>query len=109
MVVATDAPLGHRNLRRLAARTMLGLGRTGAAGSNGSGDYAIAFSTHRGDKRLSNDRLSPLFLAVIEATEEAVYNSLFKAVTTTGNGRTVRALPLAQTMRILRNYGVLEE
>src|SRR5262249_55522679 len=103
VVIATDAPIDHRNLQRLAARAMLGLGRTGSAASNGSGDYAIAFSTAaelriqssgrstastRETKVLSNDAVSPLFLAVIEATEEAVYNSLFRATTVTGRGRT---------------------
>lgn len=115
IVVATDAPLSSRNLERLAARTMMGLARTGAAGSNGSGDYAIAFSTAdsvrrtgmRGEtqtKRLGNDDLSPLFLAVIEATEEAIYNSLFKATTVSGNGRTVEALPVESTIEILKKY-----
>ncbi|HEX9919565.1 MAG TPA: P1 family peptidase [Pyrinomonadaceae bacterium] len=103
IVVATDAPVDARNLRRMAARSMLGLGRTGASGSNGSGDYAIAFSTAsdlrvrvspggrpgemfvpRELKLLSNEAMSPLFLAVIEATEEAIYNSLFRAQTMTG-------------------------
>ena len=119
MVVATNAPLGARNLRRLAARTMMGLARTGAAGSNGSGDYAIAFSTARevrirpttGLTRqitvLTNEAMSPLFLATIEATEEAIYNSLFKATTMTGNGVTVKALPIPATLRILRKYGVI--
>ncbi len=104
VVVATDAPLGHRNLKRLAARAMLGLGRTGASGSNGSGDYAIAFSTRRGADQLPNGRMSPLFLAVIEATEEAVYNSLFRAQTMSGNGITVEALPIEKTLGILRRY-----
>lgn len=108
MVVATDAPLGHRNLKRMAARTMLGLARTGAAGSNGSGDYAIAFSTYRGPERLSNDRMSPLFLAVIEATEEAIYNSLLRAHTVTGNGQTAPALPIEQTIEILKKYGAIQ-
>src|ERR1019366_1486646 len=97
VVVATDAPVDARNLKRMAARAMLGLGRTGAASSNGSGDYAIAFSTtdvRAGLKQISNDEMSPLFLAVIEATEEAVYNSLFRATTVTGNGHTVEALPI---------------
>src|SRR6266850_4231429 len=94
IVIATDAPIDHRNLQRLAARSMMGLARTGAAGSNGSGDYAIAFSTapevrirftanDRNSKSnvvlLSNEAMSPLFLGVIEATEEAIYNSLFRA------------------------------
>ncbi|MBI5083395.1 MAG: P1 family peptidase [Acidobacteria bacterium] len=102
VVIATDAPVDARNLKRLAARAMLGLGRTGAAGSNGSGDYAIAFSTARSPREvLSNDAISPLFQAVIEATEEAVVNSLFKAVTTNGNGRRVEAAPIDQILRLL--------
>ncbi|HUF02770.1 MAG TPA: P1 family peptidase [Aridibacter sp.] len=119
IVVATDAPLSSRNLERLAARTMMGLARTGAAGSNGSGDYAIAFSTAgsvrirggRGEidvKLLENNDISPLFLAAIEATEEAIYNSLFKATTVTGNGRTVEALPIGKTVEILKKYGRIE-
>ncbi|HVG28313.1 MAG TPA: P1 family peptidase [Pyrinomonadaceae bacterium] len=124
IVVATDAPVDARNLKRLARRAMLGLARTGASGSNGSGDYVIAFSTAvelrikpqksdelyrpRDARLLSNDAMSPLFLAVIEATEEAIYNSLFKATTTTGNGRTVEALPLERTLEILRKYRALE-
>jgi D-aminopeptidase len=121
IVVATDAPVEARNLRRLAARSMLGLARTGSAASNGSGDYAIAFSTAadlrirpragaaepRAGKVLGNDAMSPLFLAVIEATEEAVYNALFRATTVTGQGRTVEALPLDRTLEVLRKYGVL--
>jgi len=95
-------------LKRLAARAMLGLGRTGAAGNNGSGDYAIAFSTSRGTNLLSNDSMSPLFLAAIEATEEAVYNSLFRATTVTGRGHTVEALPIEKTLEILRRHAVLK-
>jgi D-aminopeptidase len=122
IVIATDAPLDARNLNRLAARAMMGLARTGAAGSNGSGDYAIAFSTaadvrirslgqnerntSRSVKTLANDAVSPLFLAVIEATEEAIYNSLFRATTTTGRGKTVEALPLDRTLEILRRHGL---
>ena len=122
IVIATDAPVDARNLRRMAARSMMGLARTGAAATNGSGDYAIAFSTSpdvrlrplsqnernipRNIKSLANDSVSPLFLAVIEATEEAVYNSLFKATTTTGKGHTVEALPLDRTMEILRKHGL---
>jgi len=119
IVIATDAPVDHRNLQRLAGRAMMGLARTGAAGSNGSGDYAIAFSTapelrilagatNRNSKSpvtlLSNESMSPLFLAVIEATEEAIYNSLFRATTTTGRGHTVEALPLDRTIEILKRY-----
>jgi D-aminopeptidase len=123
IVIATDAPLDARNLRRMAARAMMGLARTGAAASNGSGDYAIAFSTAgdvrikplnqserytpRNLKTLSNDAMSPLFLAVIEATEEAIYNSLFRATTITGKGRTVEALPLDRTVEILRKHGLI--
>lgn len=122
VVIATDAPLDARNLNRLAARAMMGLARTGAAGSNGSGDYAIAFSTAadvrvrppsqnernvpRSVKTLANDAVSPLFLAVIEATEEAIYNSLFRATTTTGKGKTVEALPLDRTLELLRKHGL---
>ena len=121
IVIATDAPIDHRNLQRLAARSMMGLARTGAAGSNGSGDYAIAFSTApelriRNSARnpkstvtlLSNEAMSPLFLAVIEATEEAIYNSLFRATTTTGKGHTVEALPIDRTLEILRRHGALK-
>ena len=104
VVIATDAPVDARNLKRIGARAMLGLGRTGASGSNGSGDYAIAFSTQRGTPAVMNDAMSPLFLATVEATEEAVYNSLFKAVTTSGNGRTVHALPIAETVNILQEH-----
>jgi D-aminopeptidase len=118
VMVATDAPLDARNLKRLGARALLGVTRTGSAASNGSGDYAIAFSTaaevriHPEDKALtrhvellSNDAISPLFLAAIEATEEAVYNSLFRGTTTTGQGHTVQALPLEKTREILRRHG----
>ena len=107
VVVATDAPVDARNLQRLAARTMLGLGRTGAAGNNGSGDYAIAFSTSRSGNPLTNDAMSPLFLAAIEATEEAVYNSLFRATTVTGRGHTVEALPIEKTLEILKRHQML--
>jgi D-aminopeptidase len=102
IVVATDAPATPRNLQRLAARTMLGLGRTGAAGSNGSGDYAIAFATPNAAPPLSNEAMSPLFAAVIEATEEAVINSLTQAKTMTGNGRTIHALPIDQVRKIVK-------
>lgn len=109
VVVATDAAVDARNLKRLAARTMMGLGRTGAAGSNGSGDYAIAFSTSHAAGLLSNEAMSPLFLAAIEATEEAVYNSLLRATTTKGQGRTVEALPIERTVEILRRYGAIRK
>ncbi len=105
---------------------MLGLARTGSAATNGSGDYCIAFSTApelrirtaeragsgayrpRDVKVLPNDAMSPLFLAVIEATEEAIYNSLFRATTVTGRGRTVEALPIERTLEILRRYGAVK-
>jgi D-aminopeptidase len=107
VVIATDAPVEARNLKRMGARAMLGLARTGSAASNGSGDYAIAFSTiRRAQEPLSNDAMSPLFLAVIEATEEAVYNSLFQAKTMTGKGgRTAEVLPLEKTLEILKRWG----
>lgn len=114
IVIATDAPLDHRQLKRLASRSMSGLARTGSSMTNGSGDYAIAFSTanrinasdaKRNIAVLGNDEMSPLFQAVIEATEEAILNSLFKATTVTGNGRTVEALPLDKVRSILRRYG----
>jgi D-aminopeptidase len=99
IVIATDAPVDARNLKRMGARAMAGLARTGAAMTNGSGDYAIAFSTARGATALvKNDDISPLFLAVIEATEEAIYNSLFKA-TDVGD---VKALPIDRVLEIVR-------
>jgi D-aminopeptidase len=120
VVIATDAPVDARNLKRMAARAMMGLGRTGATGSNGSGDYAIAFSTAKENRvtaqarpelrktvTVPNDGMSPLFQAVIEATEESVYNSLFKATTVSGNGHTVEALPIERTMEILRRHNAL--
>ena len=109
MVVATDAPVDARNLRRMAARTIFGLARTGSSGANGSGDYGIAFSTVRGAPQLvANDDISPLFLATIEATEEAIYNSLLQATTTTANGHTVEALPTEKTLDILRRHAVIK-
>jgi len=121
IVVATDAPLDARNLKRLAARAWLGVARTGTSASNGSGDYAIAFSTapqvriHANDKALTqnvevmtNDAMSPLFLAAIEATEEAVYNSMFKATTMSGNGHTVEALPIEKTVEILKRHRAIQ-
>lgn len=122
IVVATDAPLDARNLERLASRAMLGLGRTGGIASNGSGDYVIAFSTHENLRvpyapaeqthtltLLNNDAISPLFLAVIEATEEAIINSLFAADTMTGkSGRTVSELPVEEVLDIMKKYNALE-
>lgn len=121
MVIATDAPMEARNLKRLAARAWVGVARTGSSASNGSGDYAIAFSTapqvriRTEDKSLTrhievmtNDSMSPLFEAVIEATEEAVYNSMLKATTVTSHGHTVEALPIEKTREILRKYGAIK-
>jgi D-aminopeptidase len=119
IVVATDAPLDARNLERLAARALVGLARTGASMTNGSGDYVIAFSTAAEVRRnprarepaairdLPNEATSSLFQAVAEATEEAILNSLFRATTTTANGVTVDALPLDRTLEILRRHDAL--
>jgi D-aminopeptidase len=110
VVIATDAPADARNLERMAARSMLGLGRTGAAGSNGSGDYAIAFSTTalKGSALVTNDAMSPLFEAVIEATEEAVLNSLFTSETVESNGRRVEKLPVPRVLEILRDRRAIQ-
>ena len=119
IVVATDAPLDARNLRRLAKRAMLGLGRTGGIASDGSGDYAIAFTTNAAVRVpyasddpvqkievLRNDAMSPLFMAAIEATEEAIVNSLFHAQDTTGVDRhRVDALPVDKVLQIMRQHG----
>ena len=118
MIVATDAPVDARNLKRMAKRAMLGLARTGGIASNGSGDYVIAFSTaealripYQSDqpfleqKVLRNSAMSPLFLATIEATEEAILNSLFAAKTVTSNNRTVEALPIKEVLKIMKKYG----
>jgi len=116
IVVATDAPVDSRNLRRLAARAIYGLARTGSSYSNGSGDFAIAFSTHPALRRrgldapqlrttLPNEGMSGLFEAVLEATEEAVYNSLLRATDVTGNGRTIRAIPIDELRTVLKKYG----
>jgi D-aminopeptidase len=117
IVVATDAPLTARDLERLAARAVFALARTGSSYSNGSGDYAIAFSTSPATRvrhgqtdpqaraTLPTDALSGLFQAVLEATEEAVYNSMLKAETMTANGATVRALPIEALRQLLEKYG----
>ena len=117
IIIATDAPLSDRNLGRVAARAMMGLGRTGSSASNGSGDYALAFSTAESVRRawdarrhttteLANEEMSAVFQATVEAVEEAVYNSLFMATTTRGNGRTVEAIPLDRVREVLRKYGI---
>ena len=119
IIVATDAPLDARNLKRLAKRAMLGLGKTGGIASNGSGNYVIAFSTaesvrvpYRSDQDLKkqdvlrNSAMSPLFMAVNEATEEAIINSLFHAETMTGrDGHTVEELPVDEVLKIMEKYG----
>lgn len=115
IVVATDAPLDARNLKRLAARALFGLARTGSSYTNGSGDFAIAFSTHpdlrvaygeeeiQTQPTLPNDAVSPLFQAALESTEEAVYNALLKATTMQGrDARTVEALPLEPLRTLLQ-------
>ena len=117
IVVATNAPVDVRNLKRMAKRAMLGLAKTGGIASNGSGDYVIAFSTEEGlrvpyqsgdalltQEVLKNNAMSPLFMATIEATEEAILNSLFAAQTMTANGRTIEALPIDKVLEIMRKY-----
>lgn len=117
IVIATDAPLSDRNLRRLASRGMMGLGRTGSSASNGSGDYALAFSTAASVRRtfdaprhtiteLANEQMSGVFQASVDAVEEAVYNSLFMATTVSGNGYTAEAIPLDRVRKILDEHGV---
>lgn len=118
IIIATDAPLSARNLQRLARRSFLAFGKVGSFSSNGSGDYSIAFSTHPELRTpyqvkkqiqtipdLSNNHLSPLFLAVVESTEEAIYNSLFMAEDMQGQkGRVMKAIPLEKTLDILDKY-----
>jgi len=118
MVICTDAPLDSRNLKRLAKRAMFGLVKTGGIASNGSGDYVIAFSTYKGNfvkyrtssmfnetKSVRNDRMTALFTAAIEATEEAILNSLFAAETVTNkSGRKVEALPLDKVIEIMKKH-----
>lgn len=125
IIVATDAPISDRNLERLAARAIMGLARTGSSASNGSGDFVIAFSTAKEVRRgpgsivasdstrrlrstaeLPNDDMSALFEGVVEATEEAIYNSLFMATSVTQRGRTVEAIPLDRVKEILSRYNV---
>ncbi len=119
IVVATDAPLDNRNLQRLAKRAFMGMAKTGGIASNGSGDYVIAFSTaytipHQPENRvnpvalLHNDYTSPVFMAAIEATEEAIINSLLHAATTTGYmQRTIKGLPENELIRILKKFNRL--
>src|SRR5688572_20416167 len=116
IVVATDAPLDARDLERLAARAIYAMARTGSTFSNGSGDFAIAFSTHPSLRVsgapgpqprtiLPTDNVSGLFEAVLDATEEAIYNSMLRAADVTGSGRTIRALPLDPLRAVLKKYG----
>ncbi|HYW50207.1 MAG TPA: P1 family peptidase [Gemmatimonadaceae bacterium] len=124
VVIATDAPLSDRSLRRLAARALLGIGRTGGYASNGSGDYAIAFSTHPSVRRahvagssgtppdsimsveLGNEVAGRLFEPVVDATVEAIYNSLFRATTQQGAFSRVEALPIDEVRAILARYNI---
>ena len=119
MIVATDAPLSDRNLRRLAARAIMGLSRTGSSAANGSGDYVIAFSTNARVRRafnarrltieeLANEEMSGLFEGAVEATEEAIYNSLFEATTVSGSGHTAEAIPLDKVRQVLAKYRVAD-
>jgi len=114
-VVATDAPLSDRNLRRLASRAIMGLGRTGSSAGNGSGDYVIAFSTSRAVRRdpratelatteVANGEMDALFQGAVEATEEAIYNALFMATTVEGSGNRVESIPLDEVKRILAKH-----
>jgi D-aminopeptidase len=119
IVVATDAPIDARDLRRVAARAIFGLGRTGSSYGSGSGDFAIAFSTApemrqrfgetapRPHVILPAEAVSPLFQAALEATEEAVYNSLFKATTVTSRRGTAEAIPVEKVKEILKRYGAI--
>ena len=120
MVVATDAPLSERNLERVAMRAVMGLSRTGSFAGNGSGDYVIGFSTAASVRRrpgdvvraiedLSNDNISAIFQATLEATEEAIYNSMFKAVTVSSRWGTREELPIDETLEVLRRYGVVRQ
>ena len=119
IVVATDAPLDARNLERLAARAILGLARTGSPMTNGSGDYVISFSTAEAVRRTAevrgsvstvelvpNDRMSPLFEAAVEATEEAILNSMLRATTVAGARGTIEAIPIDRVREVLRRYGI---
>lgn len=106
IVVASDAPVDHRQLERLARRALLGLGRTGSVMSHGSGDFVIAFSTSR-QPPFADDALSPLFEAVADATEEAILNSLLRARTVRGARGTVEALPIDKVKQLLIDHRVL--
>ena len=119
IIVATDAPLTARNLDRLGLRSIMGLSRTGSFASNGSGDYVIAFSTNTAVRKprtsnepvstqvLVNDSMSPLFAATTEATEEAIYNAIFKATTVSSARGELQAIPMDSLIQILERYEVL--
>ncbi|MBP3942233.1 P1 family peptidase [Sphingobacteriaceae bacterium WQ 2009] len=123
IIVATDAPLSARNLKRLAKRTFIAFGNVGSFSSNGSGDYTVAFSTYEGNRiphnggtdimhttELSNDAMSPLFMAAWEATEEAILNSMFAAEDMQGrDGNSLKALPIEETVTILKKYNALQQ
>ncbi len=122
IIIATDAPLSSRNLERLAKRSYIAFGNVGSFSSNGSGDYSIAFSTNPANfiphesknielqtQEVGNDYMSPLFMAVWEATEEAILNSMFMAEDMKGiKGRTVKALPIQETLKIMKKYNALD-
>jgi D-aminopeptidase len=120
VVVATNAPLNARSLERLAKRAMIGIGRTGSFVTNGSGDYIIAFSAHPDVRRprvskdpivtpsLVNSSMTPLFAAAVEATQESIYNALFKATTIESSRGISRAIPIEPVVKILEKYNVLD-
>ena len=119
IIVATDAPLGTRDLQRLAARGMMGLAKTGSVAEHDSGDYVLAFSNADSVRRLRTSSkpmehamllpssMSPLFTATVEATEEAIYNAILKATTVSGRGNTLEAIPIEETVDILKRYNAL--
>jgi len=119
VVVATDAPLTAVNLERLAKRAMIGIGRTGSFITNGSGDYVISFSTHPGVRRprvsrdaivtpaLVNSSMTPLFAATVEATQESIYNALFKATTVESSRGISHAIDIDSVIEILNKYNAL--
>ena len=120
IIAATDAPLSPRNLKRFAKRAFLAMAKVGSYSGNGSGDYVIAFSTYKNNRilagnnnlrkidDLSNRKMNPLFMAVVEATEEAIYNSLFMATTVKGfNGHTSESIPIKETLEVLKKYNSL--
>jgi D-aminopeptidase len=116
IVIATDAPLSNRNLKRIAKRAVIGMGKVGGLASNGSGDYVIAFSTYSAVSRqnmtttrteINNNAMNSLFMATVEATEEAILNSLFMAETVSSKYGTANELPIEETLEILNKYNTL--